>query len=170
MRGWAVSGRPGCLDRLELVQLDEPEPAADEVVVRVRACGVCRTDLHLADHDLPPRRPGVIPGHEVVGEVVARGETARRFHIRDRIGIAWLRRTCGTCDACRRGSENLCPASEYTGWDADGGFAEFATVPEDFAYPLPDELSDVEVAPMLCSGIIGFRALRRAGVEAGGRR
>lgn len=169
MHGWAVSGRPGGLDRLERVERDEPEPAPDEVVVRVRACGVCRTDLHLAEHDLPPRRPGAIPGHEIVGEVVAQGETARRFQIGDRIGIAWLRRTCGSCPACRSGRENLCRSSQYTGWDTDGGFAEFATVPEAFAYPLPDGLRDDQVAPLLCSGIIGFRALRRTGVMAGGR-
>lgn len=169
MRGWAVSGHGGCLDRVELVRRDEPVPADDEVVVKVSACGVCRTDLHLADHDLPPRRPRVIPGHEVVGQVIARGALAHRFDLGDRIGIAWLRRTCGSCEACRRGCENLCRASQYTGWDADGGFAECAVVPEDFAYPLPSELSDAQAAPLLCSGIVGFRALRRAGVAAGGR-
>jgi len=169
MRGWAVSGRPGSLDRLEMIRRDEPQAAPDEVVVRVRACGVCRTDLHLAEHDLPPRRPGVIPGHEIVGDVVACGESARRFQIGDRVGIAWLRRTCGECAACRSGRENLCRSSQYTGWDADGGFAEFATVPEAFAYPLPAELSDDHAAPLLCSGIIGFRALRRTGLTDGGR-
>jgi propanol-preferring alcohol dehydrogenase len=169
MHGWAVSGRPGGIDRVERIQRDEPQPGTDEVVVRVRVCGVCRTDLHLAEYDLPPRRPRVIPGHEVVGEVVARGESADRFHIGDRIGIAWLRHTCGECDACRSGRENLCRASTYTGWDADGGFAEFATVPEAFAYPLPDEFSNEQAAPLLCSGIIGFRALRRTGLPAGGR-
>jgi propanol-preferring alcohol dehydrogenase len=169
MRGWAVSGRPGSLDRLEWVQRAEPQPAPDEVVVHVLACGVCRTDLHLAEHDLPPHRPGTIPGHEIVGEVVARGESARRFQIGDRIGIAWLRRTCGSCPACRSGRENLCRSSQYTGWDADGGFAEFAAAPEAFAYPLPDELSDEQAAPLLCSGIIGFRALRRTGVASGDR-
>jgi propanol-preferring alcohol dehydrogenase len=169
MHGWAVSGRPGDLDRLERVQRDQPELAPDEVVVRVRACGVCRTDLHLADHDLPPRRPSTIPGHEVVGDVVARGDTAGRFQIGDRIGIAWLRRTCGACAACRTGRENLCRSSQYTGWDADGGFAEYATVPEAFAYPLPAELSDDHAAPLLCSGIIGFRALRRTGLAGEGR-
>jgi propanol-preferring alcohol dehydrogenase len=169
MLGWAASGHPGGLGRLKLVEREKPLPAPDEVVVRVRACGVCRTDLHLADHDLPPRGPGVIPGHEVVGEVIACGDSAHRFGVGDRIGIAWLRRTCGTCEACRSGRENICSASRYTGWDADGGFAEYAAVPEDFAYRLPDELTDVEAAPLLCSGIIGFRALRRAGVAAGGR-
>ena len=169
MHGWAVSGRPGSLDRLERVERDDPEPAPDEVVVRVRACGVCRTDLHLAEHDLPPRRPGAIPGHEIVGEVVAQGGSAGRFQIGDRIGIAWLRRTCGSCAACRSDRENLCRASQYTGWDSDGGFAEYATVPEAFAYPLPDGLPDDQAAPLLCSGIIGFRALRRTGLPAGGR-
>jgi len=169
MRAWAVSGRPGSLGRLELVQRDAPEPAPDEVLVQVRACGVCRTDLHLAEHDLAPHRPGTIPGHEVVGEVVARGESAHRFQIGDRIGIAWLRRTCGACAACRSGRENLCRSAEFTGWDADGGFAEFAVVPEAFAYALPAELSDEEAAPLLCSGIIGYRALRRTGLTNGGR-
>ena len=169
MRGWAVSGHPGGADRLTRIERDEPHAEPDEVVVRVHTCGVCRTDLHLAEHDLPPRRPEVIPGHEVVGEVVARGKSARRFDIGDRIGIAWLRRTCGECDACRSGRENLCRASMYTGWDADGGFAEFASVPEAFAYPLPDELSDEQAAPLLCSGLIGFRALRRSRLPAGGR-
>jgi propanol-preferring alcohol dehydrogenase len=152
-----------------MVRRDEPRAAPDEVVVRVRACGVCRTDLHLAEHDLPPRRPSVIPGHEIVGDVVACGESAHRFQIGDRVGIAWLRRTCGECAACRSGRENLCRSSEYTGWDADGGFAEFATVPQAFAYPLPAELSDDHAAPLLCSGIIGFRALRRTGLTDGGR-
>lgn len=169
MHGWAVSGRPGSLGRLEWVDRDEPKPAPDEVMVRVRACGVCRTDLHLAEHDLSPHRPGTIPGHEIVGEVVAQGASARRFQIGDRIGIAWLRRTCGSCPACRCGRENLCRESQYTGWDADGGFAEYATVPEAFAYPLPDGLPDDHVAPLLCSGIIGFRALRRTGLPTGGR-
>jgi propanol-preferring alcohol dehydrogenase len=169
VQGWAVSGRPGGIDRVERIRRDEPRPEADEVVVRVNVCGVCRTDLHLADHDLPPRRPGVIPGHEIVGEVVGIGESAHRFRLGDRIGIAWLRRTCGECKDCQSGRENLCHSSQYTGWDADGGFAEYATVPEAFAYPLPSEFSDEQAAPLLCSGIIGFRALRRTGLPTGGR-
>jgi len=169
MRGWAVSGHPGAAGRLVPVTREHPRPNPDEVLVRVLACGVCRTDLHLADLDLAPKRPGVIPGHEVVGEVVALGEGARRFRTGDRVGIAWLRRACGGCAACRRGSENLCRLSEYTGWDADGGFAEYAVVPETFAYSLPADFSDEEAAPLLCSGIIGYRALRRTNLPPGGR-
>lgn len=169
MRGWAVTGRPGGPDRVALVERATPRPAPDEVLVRVVVCGVCRTDLHLADHDLAPVRPQVVPGHEVVGEVVATGERADRFSVGDRVGIAWLRRTCGACGPCRRGQENLCRRSEYTGWHAGGGFAEHAVVPEAFAHPLPDAFSDDEVAPLLCSGIIGYRALRRAALPPGGR-
>ena len=169
MRGWAVSGRPGGTGRLELITREAPRPAADEVLVQVRTCGVCRTDLHLADLELPPRRGGVIPGHEVVGHVVGLGEQAQRFRAGDRVGIAWLRHTCGACAACRRGSENLCRASTYTGWDADGGYAEYAVVPEAFAYALPDGFSDEDAATLLCSGIIGYRALRRSNLPPGGR-
>lgn len=133
------------------------------------ACGVCRTDLHLADGDLAARAPLRIPGHEAIGEVVARGAVASRFGIGDRVGIAWLRRTCGACRWCRRGAENLCPSSQYTGWDSDGGFASYAVVPEAFAYAIPHALDDASAAPLLCSGIIGYRALRRANLPPGGR-
>jgi propanol-preferring alcohol dehydrogenase len=149
--------------------LSVPEPAAHEVLVRVSVCAVCRTDLHLAEGDLAPRHPDVVPGHEVVGRVVARGAEARRFAIGDRVGIAWLRWTCGQCRYCQRGAENLCPQSQYTGWDAHGGYAEYAVVPEQFGYGLPDNYSDEELAPLLCAGIIGFRALRRAELPEGGR-
>jgi propanol-preferring alcohol dehydrogenase len=130
---------------------------------------VCRTDLHLAEGDLAPRRPDTTPGHEVVGEVVATGREVSRFRVGDRAGIAWLRSTCGRCAYCRRGDENLCPNSTYTGWDADGGYAEFATVPADYAYKLPADVSGEELAPLLCAGIIGYRALRRANLPPGGR-
>jgi propanol-preferring alcohol dehydrogenase len=136
-------------------------------LVRVRACGICRTDLHLIEGDLTPRRPHVVPGHQIVGEV--QETQANEFEVGDRVGIAWLRDTCGRCRWCRRGAENLCPTAKFTGWDADGGLAEFATVPAAFAYRLPDKYSDEKVAPLLCSGIIGYRALRRANVPAGGR-
>ncbi len=169
MRAWAVAGRAGGPGRLVEVEREVPRPASDEVLVRVVACGVCRTDLHLADGDLPARAPLRVPGHEVVGAVVGRGERARRLAPGERVGIAWLRRTCGSCRMCRTGRENLCPRSEYTGWDADGGFAEYATVPEAFAYRLPEALPDDEAAPLLCSGIIGYRALRRAALPPGGR-
>ena len=166
---WAVSGSPGSIARLSRVERPVPHPGLREVLVRVTACGVCRTDLHLAEHELAPRRPSVVPGHEAVGEVVVRGPAAHRFDVGDRVGVAWLRHTCGACTACRRGRENLCPRSTYTGWDADGGFAEHVVVPEAFAYRIPDAFGDAEAAPLLCSGIIGYRALRRAAVPPGGR-
>lgn len=170
MSAWAVD-RPGPIGGGPLVRVSRavPRPRPDEVLVRVSACGVCRTDLHLCEGDLAPRRHGVIPGHQVVGRVAARGEDVTGLEVEQRVGIAWLRRTCGECRWCRSGAENLCPASLYTGWDADGGFAEYATVPAGFAYPLPGDVSDVQLAPLLCAGIIGYRALRRAELPPGGR-
>ncbi|HEX5994906.1 MAG TPA: zinc-binding alcohol dehydrogenase family protein [Jiangellales bacterium] len=167
MRCWQVE-RPGPVDTrpLEITVRPAPDPGDGELLVRVLACGVCRTDLHVAEGDLPVHRPGVVPGHEVVGEVVV---AAGGFAVGDRVGIAWLRFTCGTCSYCRRGAENLCPRSRYTGWDADGGYAEYATVPADYAYRLPSGYSDTELAPLLCAGIIGYRALARAEVPEGGR-
>jgi propanol-preferring alcohol dehydrogenase len=136
----------------------------------VLACAVCRTDLHVAEGDLPVHRRGVVPGHEVVGEVIGLGEgVAREFEAGQRIGVAWLRRTCGRCRYCARGSENLCPHSEYTGWDADGGYADYITVPASYAYPMPTGYADTELAPLLCAGIIGWRALQRANLPPGGR-
>lgn len=167
MRCWQVQ-RPGPIDTkpLRSTQRPAPEPDDGELLVRVLACGVCRTDLHVAEGELPMHRPGVVPGHEVVGEVVV---AAGGFAVGDRVGIAWLRYTCGTCPYCRRGAENLCPYSRYTGWDADGGYAEYGTVPADYAYRLPGGYSDAELAPLLCAGIIGYRALARAEVPPGGR-
>lgn len=132
-------------------------------------CGVCRTDLHLAEGDLLPRRPGVVPGHEVVGRIDVSGPGATRFEEGDRVGIAWLAGTCGRCPYCRRGNENLCARPVFTGWDRDGGFAEYALADEEYVYPLPPGLDDETVAPLLCAGIIGYRALRRADVPEGGR-
>ena len=171
MAAWVVD-RPGPVATTQpLVRrtLAAPEPGPHEVRVEVRACGVCRTDLHLAEGDLAPRRHGVVPGHEVVGVVESRGERATRFQVGERIGIAWLRSTCGTCAYCRRGDENLCRASRYTGWDDDGGFAEMAVVDERYAYALPHGLDDLRAAPLLCAGIIGYRALRLAELPSGGR-
>lgn len=170
MRAWAVQ-RPGPVAQrpLTLDTRPVPEPADDEILVRVDACGLCRTDLHLAEGDLAPRRPGVVPGHQAVGRVIAGGPAVGRFGAGDRVGIAWLRWTCGQCPWCRRGAENLCPGSLYTGWDADGGFAEYAVVPAAYAYALPDAIDDVRAAPLLCAGIIGYRALRRAELPPGGR-
>ena len=135
----------------------------------MHACGVCRTDLHLAVGDLPPKRAGVVPGHEIVGTVDARGDACHRFAIGDRVGIPWLRHTCGRCRWCRRGAENLCVAPAFTGWDADGGYAEYAVVDEAYAYALPDAYDDEHAAPLLCAGIVGYRALKRAALPPGGR-
>ena len=155
---------------LERATVPVPSPAPGELLVAVRACGVCRTDLHVAEGDLPVHRPNVIPGHEVVAEVVALGEdSGDEFSVGDRVGVAWLRHTCGECAFCIRGQENLCPRSLYTGWDADGGYAEFTTVPAAFAHPLPPGYSDTELAPLLCAGIIGYRSLKRADLPGGGR-
>jgi propanol-preferring alcohol dehydrogenase len=151
------------------VERELPEPGPAEVRVRVHVCGVCRTDLHLAVGELAPRRPDVIPGHEIVGVVDARGAAAKRFPIGARVGIAWLRHTCGVCPHCRRGDENLCVAPRFTGWDDDGGYADFAIIDEAFAYALPDDFPDEQAAPLLCSGIIGYRALRRSRLPVGGR-
>ncbi|MEU9387688.1 alcohol dehydrogenase catalytic domain-containing protein, partial [Streptomyces sp. NPDC048279] len=157
MRAWTVE-RPGPVeaDPLRLVERAVPAPGAGELLVRVRACGVCRTDLHVTEGDLPVHRPGVTPGHEVVGEVAGLGTGVADFAVGDRVGVAWLRRTDGTCAYCRRGAENLCPHSEYTGWDADGGYAEYTTVPADFAYRLPGAVDDVALAPLLCAGITTY--------------
>ncbi|MFC8513083.1 zinc-binding alcohol dehydrogenase family protein [Streptomyces sp. NPDC057257] len=170
MRAWSVV-MPGAVEDggLRLVRKPVPEPADDELLVRVRACGVCRTDLHVVEGDLPVHRPGVTPGHEVVGVVAGLGAEVGGFAVGDRVGVAWLRRTDGTCAYCVRGAENLCPASRYTGWDADGGYAQYTTVPAAYAYRLPGALDDVSIAPLLCAGIIGFRALRRAALPPGGR-
>jgi alcohol dehydrogenase, propanol-preferring len=153
---------------LRMVERPIPRPAPGELLVEVLACGVCRTDLHVVEGDLPVHREAVTPGHEVVGRVTGFGAGVTEYAPGDRVGIAWLRHVDGTCAYCRRGAENLCPASRYTGWDENGGYARFATVPADFAYHLPDGYSDVELAPLLCAGIIGFRALRRAQVPPGG--
>jgi propanol-preferring alcohol dehydrogenase len=146
-----------------------PEPGPAEIRVRVSTCGVCRTDLHLAEGDLPPHRLGTVPGHEVVGVVDALGPGADRFRLGERAGIAWLRHTDGRCRWCRRGAENLCIDPRFTGWDADGGYAEQAVVDEAYAYRLPEEYDDQHAAPLLCAGIIGYRALKRAELPPGGR-
>jgi propanol-preferring alcohol dehydrogenase len=154
---------------LDLVEMADPEPGPGELRVRVRCCAICRTDLHVIEGDLPPRRSPLIPGHQVVGVVDKLGPGCRRFAIGDRVGIAWLRHTDGQCADCRRGDENLCKNSRYTGYHADGGYAELAVVEEAFAYAVPAAFSDEEAAPLLCAGIIGYRALRRSEVAPGGR-
>jgi alcohol dehydrogenase, propanol-preferring len=174
LRAWIVDPPPvppltGDAVRLREVDLPEPEPGPGEVRVRVAACGVCRTDLHLAQGDLVPHRPRTVPGHEIVGIVDALAPGSERFALGDRIGIAWLRGTDGRCRWCRRGQENLCPQARFTGWDADGGFAESAVAAEAYAYRLPPALDDAVAAPLLCAGIVGYRALRRTGLPPGGR-
>lgn len=165
MRAWETTGTGD----LRLVERPRPAPGPGEVLVAVSVCGVCRTDLHVRDGDLPRHRTPVVPGHEVVGTVAAAGPGVSRFAEGDRVGVAWLRETCGECSWCRRGRENLCPRSRYTGWDEDGGYAEYAVVPAAYAYELPPGLPDEQAAPLLCAGIIGYRALRRANLPPGGR-
>jgi alcohol dehydrogenase, propanol-preferring len=154
---------------LALVEAREPVPGPGEVLVRVRTCAICRTDLHVIEGDLPPRRLPLIPGHQAVGQVERLGPGSTRFRPRDRVGIAWLRGTCGVCGFCRTGRENLCAASTYTGYHADGGYAELTVVPEAYAYPIPPAFGDLDAAPLLCAGIIGYRALMRSQAPPGGR-
>jgi len=152
---------------LTLAEIDTPEPGPGEILVRVTVCGVCRTDLHVSEGDLAPKHPRIVPGHEVVGVVERLGAGCKRFASGARVGIAWLRETCGKCAWCMRGRENLCPNARFTGWDHDGGYAEYATVREDFAYAAPLNVPDAEIAPLLCAGIIGYRAIKRAEVRPG---
>lgn len=170
MLAWqVVTPGPIATGPLRAARLPRPEPGPDDLLVRVSACAVCRTDLHVAEGDLPPHRPRVVPGHEVAGVVAGVGDQVTGFTTGERVGVAWLRHTCGTCRYCLRGAENLCPHSRYTGWDADGGYAQYTTVPARYAYRLPAGYPDAEVAPLLCAGIIGYRALRRAQLPPGGR-
>jgi propanol-preferring alcohol dehydrogenase len=150
---------------LQFIEVETPSPWNDEVLVRVHACGVCRTDLHVVEGDLPQRMPAVIPGHQVIGEVAELGPNVESLAVGDRIGIAWLRRTCGVCRFCRAGRENLCERAEFNGWTANGGFAEYMLAPSDFVYSLPHGFDDLQAAPLLCAGIIGYRSLRLTGIE-----
>ena len=170
MQAWVVDHTAPIDDGpLRRVERDLPSPGPGQVRLQVVCCGVCRTDLHLAEGDLPPRHPAVVPGHEIVGRVDELGPGATRFAVGDRIGAAWLGAADGTCRFCRRGDENLCTAPVFTGWDVDGGYADACVVDERFAYALPDSIGDEQAAPLLCAGIIGYRALRLAEVSAGGR-
>ena len=150
---------------LHYLDVEKPTPANDEVLVRVRACGVCRTDLHVVEGDLKPRLPRVIPGHQIVGEIEEIGADVRTLTRGDRVGIAWLRKTCGICRFCRAGRENLCDRAEFNGWTANGGYAEFTVAPAEFVYLLPAGFDDAQAAPLLCAGIIGYRSLRLTGIE-----
>ncbi|MFY9849262.1 MAG: zinc-binding alcohol dehydrogenase family protein [Trebonia sp.] len=170
MRAWEVS-QPAPIETgpLRYVEKPVPAPAPGELLVQVLACAVCRTDLHVSEGDLPVHREHVTPGHMVVGRAAELGEGVTDYALGDRVGVAWLRHTDGICAYCRRGNENLCPNSRYTGWDADGGYAEYTTVPAAFAYRLPADVPDVELAPLLCAGIIGYRALLRASLPEHGK-
>ena len=170
MRAWEVS-QPAPIETgpLRYVEKPVPAPAPGELLVQVLACAVCRTDLHVSEGDLPVHREHVTPGHMVVGRAAELGDGVTDYALGDRVGVAWLRHTDGTCAYCRRGNENLCPNSRYTGWDADGGYAEYTTVPAAFAYRLPADVPDVELAPLLCAGIIGYRALLRASLPEHGK-
>ncbi|MET8543534.1 zinc-dependent alcohol dehydrogenase family protein [Kitasatospora sp. NPDC004799] len=166
---WVVA-RPGPMATGPLVRERRAlaAPGPQEVLLEVEACGVCRTDLHLAEGDLAPRTPRCSPGHEVVGRVRAAGPAVTEFALGDRVGVAWLAGTCGDCGYCRAGRENLCPHSRYTGWDRHGGYARHLTADARFAYPLPEGPPAEELAPLLCAGIIGYRALERAELPEGG--
>jgi propanol-preferring alcohol dehydrogenase len=170
MNAWAV-GEPGPIETgpLSFGRKPLPRPEAGELLVRVDACGVCRTDLHVSEGDLVPHRARVTPGHEIVATVAELGAEVSGHAVGDKVGVAWLRQTCGRCRYCLRDAENLCPYSLYTGWDGDGGYAEYCTVPAAFAYRLPTGYDDVELAPLLCAGIIGYRALQRVSLPQGGR-
>ncbi len=150
-------------------EIAEPQAGPGEVRIKVSACAVCRTDIHIAEGDLELHKSPIIPGHQIVGRIDQVGEGVEDRKIGERIGVGWLRHVDGTCEFCRRGRENLCPDSRYTGYDADGGYAEYAVVPDEFAYELPEGFDDEEVAPLLCGGLIGYRALERAAVPEKGR-
>jgi alcohol dehydrogenase, propanol-preferring len=154
---------------LIISDLPQPQPAPGEVRLKVHCCAICRTDLHIIEGDLPLQLHSIIPGHQIVGTVDALGEGSTRFTIGARIGVAWLRHTCGTCRFCRAGRENLCALSRYTGYHAHGGYAQYAVVPEAFAYEVPKDCDDVHAAPLLCAGIIGYRALQRCNLQTPGK-
>lgn len=160
---------PAMSDPLSLVDLDLPAPRADEALVKVSACAVCRTDLQLAEGDVPLHRQPVVPGHQVVGRVEAVGPGVHAVAIGDRVGAYWLASTCGQCKFCRSGRENLCTKAQFTGWDRDGGYAEWMVARAEYLVAIPDDFDDLDAAPLLCGGVIGYRALRVSGIEPGGR-
>jgi alcohol dehydrogenase, propanol-preferring len=161
MKAWTL-GQPARVESrpLTLMDIEAREPSNDEVLIKVSACGICRTDLHVVEGELASRKSPVIPGHQIVGVIKRVGRRADGFAVGDRVGIAWLNRTCGVCEYCRSGKENLCDRAIFTGWTVDGGYAEFAVAPAAFTYHLPDSFDDIQAAPLLCAGIIGYRCLR----------
>jgi propanol-preferring alcohol dehydrogenase len=166
----ALLNSPGPIERrpLELTDVADPHPGPDEMLLRVRACGVCRTDLHVIEGELLPRRTPLIPGHQIVGEVVACGDEVRGFKLGARAGVAWLHNTCGVCKFCLSARENLCERAEFTGWTKNGGYAQYVVAPASFVYPIPEGFNDLMAAPLLCAGIIGYRALGLTGIEKSG--
>lgn len=169
MKAWILPGpAPVENNPLKLSELPVPEPGEGQVLVKVNACGICRTDLHVVEGELPPKQPHVVPGHQIVGVIERCGSKARRYPQGARIGVPWLHKTCGRCAYCKSGRENLCDNPEFTGYSVNGGFAEYALADEKFIYPIPDGFSDLQAAPLLCAGIIGFRCLRMAGILRGG--
>jgi alcohol dehydrogenase, propanol-preferring len=169
MKAMVLAGFGAPADRpLELRDVPMPPVGPEDILIKVRCCGVCHTDLHVVEHELAEARLPLVPGHEVIGTVDRTGERAGRFKIGQRVGAAWLRSTCGVCRFCRGGRENLCESARFNGYHADGGYAEYMAVPERFAYALPDVFTDAEAAPLMCAGIVGFRALRLSAIEPGG--
>jgi len=154
---------------LDYTDVAQPVPSGNQVLVQVNACAVCRTDLHVIEGELPARKSPITPGHQVVGLIAALGDRVKQHAIGQRVGIAWLHSTDGTCEYCRAGKENLCNNPSFTGWTVDGGYAEYALAEESFVYPIPEGFDDLKAAPLLCAGIIGFRSLRLSGIERGGR-
>ena len=161
---------PAAIERnpLEFTRAPDPRPGKGDVLVRVEVCGVCRTDLHVVEGDLPQQKSPVIPGHQVVGVVEELGEGSHRFPVGARVGIAWLNSTDQSCEFCRAGMENLCDRPAFTGYTVDGGYAQYALAPEEFVYPIPESFAARQAAPLLCAGIIGFRALRLSGIKPDG--
>jgi alcohol dehydrogenase, propanol-preferring len=165
MKAWILN-KPSPVSKypLTMAEMPVPTPSADELLLQVAACGICRTDLHVVEGELPVRRSPLIPGHQIVGRVAAPGLRVEGFAIGDRVGVAWLNRTCGVCDFCIAGRENLCEQAMFTGWTVDGGYAQYAVAPAAFSYRLPDNFDDIQAAPLLCAGIIGYRCLRLTGL------
>jgi len=170
MRAWILDKQASVVDMpLRLEEIPTPEPNDQEIRIRVHACGICRTDLHIAEGDLPLKKTPLILGHEIVGLVDQVGRDVKSFKPGDRAGVAWLNHACGTCKFCLSDRENLCSQAKFTGWDADGGYAEYAAVNGEFAFHLTDSLSFEELAPLMCPGIAGYRALRLTDAEKGQR-
>jgi propanol-preferring alcohol dehydrogenase len=154
---------------LVMAEVEKPTPGPKEIRLKILTCGICHTDLHVVEGELPSKKLSIIPGHQIVGIVESVGKKVTRFRGGDKVGVAWLNSTCGKCEFCLKGKENLCEEARFTGYDVDGGYAEYTVVSEDFAYSIPQGFSDIEAAPLLCAGVIGFRALRLSEIEKGGR-